>query len=470
MSPFFVDLPERVPDLREALLTPVDLDHAIGVIQDARTRIKIALSGLSEDAAFAAALARADRKMWPDYADPQVDPALRRGLADKLYNARKGFPEEHVIVHLGDPAREIGVFLVRRLYEEGVSFDLEFYDPNLDALIVNHAGEAGVCTVAEDLVRRYAPATRRIVCRGNRFEGSLLETDSYKRAIFDSILSKAIERVSSGEIFFTLTTIPTRRDAEIDLIPYEAYLPLYFEMIDQPWDLISDAQKYLIALLDRASHLRFVNDWGTDVGMDIDGFTFCNSMNAKNVPGSEVFSAPRRDSVNGRIVSKGRFVPPGSAGGVTEDLMMTFEDGYLKDFSARSGATYFEAFLNRDPGNRYTGEIGIGTNPHLKHHLTNTLLVEKIGGSFHLALGRAYSLTEYEGVAVNVDNGNRSIDHWDLTTMLYGCGGKIYVDGAEIMRDGRFLASELEVLNRGWASVPPEKRPSYWQHYPFSED
>ena len=31
-------------------------------------------------------------------------------------------------------------------------------------------------------------------------------------------------------------------------------------------------------------------------------------------------------------------------------------------------------------GVRYLGEIGIGTNPHLRRHVVNGLLVEKIGG------------------------------------------------------------------------------------------
>jgi aminopeptidase len=95
----------------------------------------------------------------------------------------------------------------------------------------------------------------------------------------------------------------------------------------------------------------------------------------------------------------------------------------------------------------------------------NILLVEKVGGSFHLALGNAYTFNEYAGNPVKVDNGNRSLDHWDITTMLIGKQGVIELDGKPIMKDGLFLDPKLDILNRGWAAIPEDKRPDYWKSY-----
>ena len=132
---------------------------------------------------------------------------------------------------------------------------------------------------------------------------------------------------------------------------------------------------------------------------------------------------------------------------------------------AEKGVEHFTAFIERDPGNRYVGELGIGTNPHLKQHVVNGLLVEKIGGSFHLALGGAYEMTDYMGQPVHVDNGNRSKDHWDVTTMLHGAGGAIYLDGRQIMENGFFKDRRLGVLNKGWNAVPESQRPEYWRSH-----
>ena len=87
----------------------------------------------------------------------------------------------------------------------------------------------------------------------------------------------------------------------------------------------------------------------------------------------------------------------------------------------------------------------------------------------YLALGDSYTVTDYMGDPVNVDNGNRSLLHWDITTMLHGKQGRIYADGAMIMDDGKFLDPALRVLNEGWKCIPRDQRPAFWQTY-YKED
>ena len=75
--------------------------------------------------------------------------------------------------------------------------------------------------------------------------------------------------------------------------------------------------------------------------------------------------------------------------------------------------------------------------------------MEKVGGSFHITPGCAYSYKEYAGKPVNLDNGVRSAIHEDLTCMMlpeYG-GGKVVVDGEVIQENGQFLDPRLEILN-----------------------
>jgi aminopeptidase len=258
---------------------------------------------------------------------------------------------------------------------------------------------------------------------------------------------------------------------------YDDYVTLFFEMCDQPWEQIQKAQEILIQKFDAAHSIHITNDDGTDVVMmldDTDGrpFTFCNSVIAKNVPGSEIFSAPRRDSVNGMIIAKGRFSPPHDPSKIIENLTLKFESGRIVSFAAEKGAAEFQAFLDRDPNNAYAGELGIGTNPHLGRHVINGLLVEKIGGSFHIALGDCYTYKTYEGKPVHLMNGNETntADHWDMTTLLRGHGGNIELDGVQVMENGRWIDPALAVLNQGWATVPIAERPDYWKGFAGYDD
>ena len=100
---------------------------------------------------------------------------------------------------------------------------------------------------------------------------------------------------------------------------------------------------------------------------------------------------------------------------------------------AERGGEYLESLLDTDPGARYLGEIGIGTNYNIGRASANVLFDEKLGGTVHLAIGRSYA--ETGGV-------NDSSVHTDLVCDLRE-GGELYADGELIQKDGRFLDFDL---------------------------
>ena len=70
----------------------------------------------------------------------------------------------------------------------------------------------------------------------------------------------------------------------------------------------------------------------------------------------------------------------------------------------------------------------LGTNYAVKRYTRNTLFDEKIGGTFHMALGAAYPETGGK---------NTSGLHWDLVCDLRR-GGVVEVDGKVISKSGKF--------------------------------
>lgn len=441
-----------------------DTDTLLDVLHRMQRLHKIRMAGLENDTGFFDAVSERNPKRWNEFGAPPVDLALQHSLAQKIYNANPANNDFGEIV-LGDGAKETGKWLVEKCRDENIPFVVVFEDADFNALAINHASEDGIRKLAASYLKTLEPVTKAMVVRGGVSDRPEIQADQRKRTLYRTETDPYSKRISSGQIFFTLTEIPSRKDAELDGIPYDDYIKLFFEMCDQPWDAVKAAQAHLIGEFNAASQVHITNSDGTDLTMslvDHDGshFTFCNSVIAKNVPGSEIFSAPRRDSLEGKIVSKGRFEYEGQ---IIENLTLEFEKGCLVRYAADSGQEAFERALSLDEGTHYAGEIGVGTNSRLKKHVINSLLVEKIGGSFHIALGHPYSYTEYGGVPVKVNNGGESKLHWDITTMLHGKEGKIYLDGRMIMDNGSFLDPKYDVLNRGWEAVPVEERPEYWR-------
>lgn len=442
-----------------------DSDELLGTLSDAQRLDYIAATGLENDPAFKTAVASLPFSGWKDFTAPPVPHNLHKALADKLYNAKPGV-NDHVSMRLGDGARIMGPILVNKCLHDKVPFVIYFVNPDFHATLLNHATPEGVQKLGQNFISMADNANKSIIARSGMPDHKPVAAQPDKVRVYNNETAPHFHKTSTGEMFYTLTAIPTRKDAEIDGIEYNDYIKLFFEMCDQPWHEVSKAQSALIKEFNAASNVRITNDDGTDVSMELvdhDGehFTFCNSLIAKNVPGSEIFSAPRRDSVNGTVVAKGRFYQ----GGLIENLTMEFKNGELVSYHAEQGEETFRRAVTIDDGARYIGELGIGTNPHLKRHVTNGLLVEKIGGSFHLALGRPYSYTEYGGEPVKVDNGGKSDLHWDVTTMLHGKGGCIYLDNRKVMENGQWLDAQYDVLNRGWEALPRKERPTYWKNY-----
>lgn len=485
ISPSFESRLERLKALEGKPALPVWGDHArdlrdrfsrdsgdisdmLQMLHESQRVIRVFEAGLETDRKFFDALAAAKIPLWYEYGAPPVDENLQHSLADKIYNPPR-LQNPYACLVLGSQTKIVAPYLFSRLIKDGVPFDVDFSEPDFEALLLNHASDAGVGAMAAGYVSRYSRINTLVVAKS---EDAHITPDKDKKILYNTGTAAVGARRKSGEVYYTLTYIPTVEDAEKDGMDYDSYVRLFFEMCDQPWERIKGAQEKMIEKFDAAKDIRITNEDGTDVTMslvDTDGkpFTFCNSVIAKNVPGSEIFSAPRRDGVNGTIVAKGRFAPHHAPEKIIENLTLKIENGKIVSFSADAGAADFQAFLDRDPSNAYIGELGIGTNPHLGRHVINGLLVEKIGGSFHIALGDCYTYKTYEGKPVHLINGNatRTSDHWDMTTLLRGHGGKIYLDGEQVMDNGRWMDPALAVLNEGWAAVPAADRPDYWKNF-----
>ncbi len=190
------------------------------------------------------------------------------------------------------------------------------------------------------------------------------------------------------------------------------------------WNKVETNQRKIIDRL--AGHdkvtLRGPN---VDVALSIKGRKFMNGSGSNNMPDGEIFTGPVEDSVNGWV----HFTYPAIYNGVmVEGVELTFNNGKVEKAIADKNQPFLLEMVDSDPGARYLGEFAIGTNYEIDHFSRNILFDEKLGGTFHMALGSGYPETGSK---------NKSIIHWDMI-----CGMKedseMVVDGEVIYKDGKF--------------------------------
>ncbi len=241
-------------------------------------------------------------------------------------------------------------------------------------------------------------------------------------------------RTGEGKAKWTLTLYPTAgaaQNARMSQADYEEFL-FRAMLLDQndpaaAWQAFSREQQRYVDYLDQVETLRFVAR-DTDLTMRVAGRKWVNSDGHKNFPSGEVFTGPLEDSVNGTV----RYTfPTAHLGHEVDDVRLTFKDGKVIRAEAARGLNFLNTLLDSDAGARTLGEVAIGNNYGVQQFTRNTLYDEKIGGTFHLALGNAYPETG----ATNV-----SAVHWDMVCDLRppAGGGAIYADGQLIHEDGQW--------------------------------
>jgi aminopeptidase len=211
----------------------------------------------------------------------------------------------------------------------------------------------------------------------------------------------------------------------------------FFDVCTADYAAMKEAQKPLAERMRRTDRVRIVGP-GTELEFSIKGIPVIECWGERNIPDGEVFTAPVRDSIDGRI----RYNTPSRyQGTVYENVEFEFKDGKIVRAAANE-TEKLNKLLDSDEGARYIGEWAVGVNNRIREPMLDTLFDEKIGGSIHLTPGNSYE---------TADNGNRSRVHWDLVLIQrpdYG-GGEIWFDGELVRKEGRFVPKDLQGLNEG---------------------
>lgn len=404
------------------------------------------------------------RMFEPAFEVKRFDPDRMERLAEIIVDrALKIKEEDRLLLRYNPGASQLAQFVAYKAAEKGAAVLPRVDDPLVVAAALSGVAQNQTARIFDEMAAGHnadiAWATKVSFIRSNDSPEAMDNVPGEIAKEWNRATEAAL-RLRVDRRPWNLIYLPTEAEAKIDGMPYDQYVDMFFRACDRPWDQIEAAQDILInEFLNPGKQLELFGGeknekkWRTHLIMSIEGQTFANSTIDKNIPGSEAFSSPKRGTISGRLALP---YPVMFAGRRLPNLILELKDGKVVSFEVESDnpeddAKWMESALNTDEGAREVGEVAFGTNRTFDRPMLNGLFVEKVGGSFHIAIGSAYLFKEYNGKPVQLDNGVRSANHEDLTCMMlpeFG-GGRVLVDGKLIQENGEFLDPRLAVLNSG---------------------
>ncbi len=338
-----------------------------------------------------------------------------------------------------------GLPLLEALYEQliiaGAHVKTTILPSGWDEIFFKHASDNQLARTCPFTLHEADMCDKRIRVIAPSNTRSLSHIDSRKQALASKanqpILSKVLTRSAADELDWIVTLCPTPGGAQEANMGTHEYADFVFAAghLDEEdpvarLRMIEAQQQKMVAFVESKKELHFQTPQGTDLRVNIEGMKWINSSGKRNYPDGEIFTGPNLDAADGGVNGVVKYTFPAIwQNTVVEEIQLTFEKGVVVDAKAKRNEPFLKAMIGQDEGAGRLGEIAIGTNYKIKDFTQNILFDEKIGGTFHAALGMGYPET---------GNTNESALHWDMICDLRE-GGTISVDGEVISKDGKFL-------------------------------
>lgn len=358
-------------------------------------------------------------------------------LADVLLsyslNIKKG---EKILITGGEAALPFMKEVYKRAINLGAVPYIRVTFPDINEYLYKNGSEDQIAYVLEPHLQTIEAMDAMLSIYGSYNTRNLSGIDPNRIKLKSRANSRSTKLIQSrkekGLLRWCTTLFPCQgeaQEANMSLADYEDFVYKACHVDGDKavavWSQIDKEQERICNILNTKKELRIIAK-DTDLKMSIEGRKWCNCCGKVNFPDGEVFTAPVEGTVEGHI----RFSFPGIyRGREIEDIRLKFEKGKVVEATAAKGEELLQVILDTDEGSRSVGEIAVGTNYNIQKFTKKILFDEKIGGTVHLALGRA--IPESLGK-------NMSVIHWDMLCDMSE-GGEIYADGELIYRDKRFI-------------------------------
>ena len=359
---------------------------------------------------------------------------LARNLVSYSCNVHKG---ERVLIEASGVDTPLITCLIEEIYAVGGFPFVSLIDSKVQRSLLWGLTEEGAKDLARFAAFRMEQMQAYIGIRGGQNAYELSDVPPEKRKLYDTLYSHPVHHdLRVGKTKWVVLRYPTEGMSAQSKMSTAAFEDFYFKVCNLDYAKMDKAMEPLRKLMLATDKVHIVGK-GTDLRFSIKDIGVEKCSGLRNIPDGEIYTAPVRDSIEGKLAYN---TPSIQHGKEFKDVSFTFSKGKIVEAVANDTKA-LNHILDTDEGARYIGEFALGVNPYIEQPMADILFDEKIFGSFHFTPGACYK---------EAYNGNESALHWDLVciqTPEYG-GGEIYFDNVLIRKDGIFIPSELQGLNR----------------------
>ena len=358
---------------------------------------------------------------------------LAKTIATYSIDVKKG--EKVLITTQSLETRDFISYLIEEITDLGGIPFVNIVDQRLNSKLLSKTTDDRI-----DLIKKYSEfevdtfdSFIQIKYRLNDYENKNVDSSILKK-MGNALLKVQDIRVNKRK--WVLLNYPSIVDSYKAKMPIDEFKKFALDVMTVDYRKLSNLIKPLKELMDKTDKVRIVSP-GTDLTFSIKGMKSIPCCGDKNIPDGELYTAPIKTSVNGKITYN---TPSPYQGEVYTNVCLEFKDGKIINATCNEDNDKLNEIFNSDEGARYIGEFSLGFNPKILYPMGDILYDEKIFGSLHFTPGRAYK---------DCYNGNDSMIHWDMVLIQrndYG-GGEIYFDDVLIRKDGLFVLDSLKQLN-----------------------
>lgn len=331
--------------------------------------------------------------------------------------------DQAVIVNMPIIAKELGEIIVKKCYQAGAS-DVQTYINNeeLGKIRLQYGNQQAIEASSKALMDIKLEAVKNNACVITIISPDpdlMSEVDSAKLRKYISVGQQDNQDyrkyVMQGGTSWTLAAHPNYNWAKKvfpDLSEEEAYLAFWDDIFDicriTQEDPIAAWEKHLADLASKteilnAKQIVKVNFKSATADLEITfpkGYIWVGGINTNrknglsflpNIPTEEVFTAPLKTGVNGKVRSTKPLI---YSGRLIDNFELEFKDGKIVNYSAEVGLDSLETIMQSDEGAMYLGEVAIvpfSSPISVKDRIYHNTLFDE-NASCHLAIGNAYNM------------------------------------------------------------------------------
>ncbi len=359
---------------------------------------------------------------------------LAKNIVTQAIQCQKG---EKVLIEARSVDRQFVQAIIQEVYRVGALPIVELVDTQIESTLLQGTSVEHIACMAKYALPRMKDIDCYIGLRGGDNSFELANVPAEKLKLYDKHFSLPVHhKVRVPLKKWVVLRYPSASMAQNAQMSTEDFEDLYFQVCNVDYKKMDTALDALQSLMEKTDKVHIVAK-NTDITFSIQGMPIIKCSGQMNIPDGEIYTAPIRDSIEGKITFN---TPAIHKGNRFEEITLHFKKGKIESESCLGNIVALREILDTDKGARFVGEFAIGINPYLTKGIGDTLFDEKIAGSVHFALGNCYE---------NANNSNMSSIHWDLVAIMtetYG-GGEMYFDDILVQKNGRFVLESLQNLN-----------------------